>query len=289
MSQFSKTPSNIVCGRFWELRWAFGCPFNCAYCYLRGTSRGNMRPRYVKLETVLATLDSVFADASFNNGQPALFNSGELCDSLMNPTYMAAIADKFEEQKKHRLVLVTKAAPSNAAFLLEKPRRNVIAVWSVNSNEAAKRWEIGASSPDERIRAAADVSAAGCEVRLRIDPIFPIPQWQSQYADLAHRILAAFRPTRIILGTPRGLWKTLHYAEKAGVDTSWTRYFAPEETGWGKKLTLEDRTLIYRFMYDTLDRLGFPKTRISICKETRDLYEVLGLSYKPLTCQCYSQ
>jgi len=79
--QFDKTPANICCGKFWELRWGFGCPFDCNYCYLRGTSRGNMRPRYVRVELVLDALDQVFSDPTFNGGKPALFNSSELSDS----------------------------------------------------------------------------------------------------------------------------------------------------------------------------------------------------------------
>lgn len=289
ISQFSKTPSNIVCGRFWELRWAFGCPFNCAYCYLRGTSRGNMRPRYVKLETVLATLEKVFGDPSFNNGQPALFNSGELCDSLMNPKHTAAIADEFEQQDKHRLVLVSKSGLQNAAFLVEKPRRNTIGIWSINADEIARRWETAAPPPDERIRAAMKVADAGYDVRVRIDPIFPVESWQESYSDLVHKIFAAFTPRRIILGTPRGLWKTFHYAEKAGVDMSWSRYFAAEETGWGKKLPLEQRLSIYRFLLKEITAQGFSESNISICKETQEIYTLMKRPFEPFTCQCYCQ
>ena len=286
--QFSKTPPNIVCGRFWELRWAFGCPLNCAYCYLRGTTRGNMKPRAVKLEYVLAVLDEVFSDPNFNGGKPALFNSGELCDSLMFPSIMAKIADKFDEQNKHKLVTLTKFGVKNAKFLVEKPRRNVICAWSINATEVARRWESQAPTPEERIKAASMVSEAGYEVRIRIDPIFPIKGWRKSYEDIVHKLLSNVEPKRIILGTPRGLWKTIHYAEKAGVDTSWVKYFSDTETGWGKKLPFTLRKGIYEFMYDKLSEYGYPKKQISICKETRELLDTLGVKYKPLTCQCYS-
>src|SRR5712691_4851563 len=93
---FQKTPDDIVCGRFWELRWAFGCPLDCNYCYLRGTMKGRMRPSFVKAEHVIAALDEAFQQIR----APSLFNSGELSDSLMNPALMAKIADKFETQNK---------------------------------------------------------------------------------------------------------------------------------------------------------------------------------------------
>jgi spore photoproduct lyase len=285
--QFEKTPPRIACGKFWELRWAFGCPLNCAYCYLRGTNRGNMSPRYVKLNDVLRALDEVFNDPDFNDGKPALFNSGELCDSLMNPDMMAKIADKFEEQRKHKLVLVTKFGPRNAMFLVEKPRKNVVCVWSINAIKVSKLWESAAPHPEERIKAACMTSEAGYEVRVRIDPIFPVDKWKECYEDIIYMILSSFEPARIILGTPRGLWKTIFYAQKAGVDMSWSKYFEETETGWGKKIPFALRKVIYEFMYDKLTAIGFDKSNISICKETIDLLNAMKLNYRPLTCQCY--
>ena len=49
---FEKTPKDICCPHFYELNWAYGCKFNCAYCYLQGTFRGNVEPRYIPLKEV---------------------------------------------------------------------------------------------------------------------------------------------------------------------------------------------------------------------------------------------
>ena len=62
---------------------------------LRGTMRGRMKPQYVRTELVLQALDEAFAKIK----TPAIFNSGELSDSLMNPPLMKPIVNKFEEQK----------------------------------------------------------------------------------------------------------------------------------------------------------------------------------------------
>lgn len=284
--QFSKTPAEIACGKFWELRWAYGCPLDCAYCYLRGTNRGNMQPRFVKVESILRALEEVFADPSFNNGKPAIFNTGELSDSLMRPEFMRQIVDKFETQQKHKIFLLTKMGTKSIKFLLDKPRQNTICGWSINAVDVAKRWERAAPSPDERIKAASMVSAAGYKVRVRIDPVFPVDDWRQQYEDLAFRIMSEFEPESIVLGTPRGLWKTIHYAEKAGMDMGWSSFFT-EDTGWGKKISTAKRVEIYQFMFDKFESLGYSRDKISICKETTSLLSKLGIKFKPLTCQCY--
>ena len=99
---FNKTPDDIACGPFWEIRWAYGCPLNCSYCYLRGTMRGRMKPSYVRIEETKRCIQEAFQHIH----EPQIFNSGELCDSLMNPPLMAEIVDLFEEQKKHKIYLL---------------------------------------------------------------------------------------------------------------------------------------------------------------------------------------
>ncbi len=279
---FQKTPEDIVCGKFWELRWAFGCPLDCNYCYLRGTMRGRMRPSFVKTEHVLAALDEAFA----NIRTPSLFNSGELSDSLMNPLLMSKIADKFEAQERHKLVTLSKFGPKAVGFLLERPRKQLVCAWSINAPEVAKRWERAAPTPEKRLEAAALASEAGYDVRVRIDPIFPISHWKNHYESLLHMILDAFEPKRIILGTPRGLWKTVKYARASGIDMSWTHYFS-EDSGWGKKLAFEQRIEMYSCFYDKLSSMGYDSKNVTMCKETVPMWDTLRRDYVPLTCQCY--
>ena len=44
ITRFDRTPepknvSDVVCPHFLELKWAYGCPFDCSWCYLKGTFR----------------------------------------------------------------------------------------------------------------------------------------------------------------------------------------------------------------------------------------------------------
>jgi len=44
IARFDKTPlpekpTDVVCPHFLELKWAYGCPFDCSWCYLKGTFR----------------------------------------------------------------------------------------------------------------------------------------------------------------------------------------------------------------------------------------------------------
>ena len=243
-----------------------------------------MNPRIVNLNYVLSALDSAFASIA----EPSIFNSGELADSLMNPAVMAKIADRFEQQDTHKLSTLSKFGPKNVKFLVDRPRKQTICAWSINALEVAKKWEKAAAPPDQRIAAAKMVSEAKYDTRVRIDPMFPIEDWERHYQDLIYRVFEAFTPQRIILGTPRGLFKTIKYAKESHVDMSWADYFR-EDTGWGKKLAFDQRLEMYSYVLDRLDAVGFEKSRVTLCKETVDMWSALGRQYEDGTCNCYGR
>ena len=281
---FEKTPFDIVCPHFWELRWAFGCPFDCAYCYLQGTGRGKKNPRYRPELKVLKAIEKAFKHEYFLKHQ-SIFNSGELSDSLMNPTYMKRIADFFETQNRHKLLLLTKS--DRVEWLTKQLRKQTIASFSLNATEVWGRWENRTPSPQQRINAAKQLIESGYEVRIRIDPIFPIDRWQRHYEDLVYSIFSELPsdPDRVTLGTPRGLAKTLIFAK----DRSWERIAftdEPDRTGWGKKAPSPLRKEIYLFFYEKLDNLGFSKAKIAMCKETRSMWKELGLNSDLCRCNC---
>ena len=148
-------------------------------------------------------------------------------------------------------------------------------------------WGQAAAKIEDRIRAASLVSEAGYDTRIRIDPIFPIEDWKAKYNELLDLIFANFTPNRIILGTPRGLWKILHFAKESNVNLDWMQFFG-EDSSWGKKIAFSFRKEIYQFFFENLKKRGYEGGRISICKETLDMWRALGLISTPGVCNCYS-
>ncbi|MFC1593259.1 hypothetical protein ACFL4C_04525, partial [Candidatus Omnitrophota bacterium] len=125
ITRFDKTPlptksTDVICPHFIELKWAYGCPFDCAWCYLKGTFRfqpTKAKPvfkDYGKIEMHTARfLEEVET--------PEILNTGEIADSLMGEgleeTFSKFIIPMFEEQKKHKVLFVTKS--DNIKHLLE--------------------------------------------------------------------------------------------------------------------------------------------------------------------------
>ncbi|MEM3796496.1 MAG: hypothetical protein QW763_06445 [Archaeoglobaceae archaeon] len=282
---FDRTPfpekeTDVVCPHFLELKWANGCHFNCAWCYLQGTFRFLERGKkpfikdWKKIETHLRAL------FEYRNGKE-LLNAGELSDSLigehLNPPASIRFAKLFQEQDCYWLLLVTKSDRIENLLKIEPER--IVVSFSINAVEVAKRWEKGAPDTNRRIEAAAKLNEHGYPVRVRIDPIAPIDGWKGQYERLVDEIFSRFEPERITLGTLRGLITTIRNAS----DTSWVE-FLDEKSNWGLKPRFELRREIYDFMIGLLEEIGFKN--YALCKETLNIWNSLGIDYKGIKCNC---
>ncbi|KAF5430505.1 spore photoproduct lyase [Candidatus Methanomarinus sp.] len=75
IKRFDLTPipqelTDVVCPHFLELKWSYGCPYNCAWCYLQGTLRmlpTKKRPVIKDYKKVKQHLEAFFKETT-NNG-----------------------------------------------------------------------------------------------------------------------------------------------------------------------------------------------------------------------------
>ena len=286
ITRFDKTPppqkeTDIVCPHFLELKWAYGCPYDCAWCYLKGTFR--FRPEgtspaiknydKTKLHTK-AFLEQV--------NTPEILNTGEIADSLMNEhadlPFSKLIIPLFEAQSVHKVLFLTKS--SNVKNLLEmKSHNQVIVSFSLNAVPVAKRWE-KAPSVSKRIEAAKKLFDAGYEVRIRIDPMVPLKNWPEHYLQLFDIIFENLTPERITLGSLRGLQSTINGC----TDKSWVKYLK-ESSNWGKKIDYQTRLSMYSTIIQQLrQKHNFEK--IALCKETVHMWHALKMDYTKIRCNC---
>jgi len=287
ITRFDKTPvpskpTDVVCPHFLELKWAYGCPYDCAWCYLKGTFRflpTRARPKFKdrqKVEQhVLAFLNTPT--------QPEVLNTGEIADSLMQEntsgSFVEFIAPLFESQNRHKVLFVTKS--DKIEHLLQQPTHDqVIVSFSLNAEKVAERWEKLAPVVPQRIEAARRLTEAGFTVRIRIDPIIPVPRWKQMYTKLLEDIFSSFRPERITLGSLRGLQSTINGCS----DKSWTQYLS-ERSNWGKKIAFGTRLQMYETVSEALRR-KHNYARIALCKETVRMWDALGMDYTKIKCNC---
>jgi len=287
ITRFDKTPlpqqqTDVVCPHFLELKWAYGCPFDCAWCYLKGTFRFRPEgpsPAFKPLEKVQSHVEAFLNEVD----TPELLNTGEIADSLMGENghkpFSRFIISLFEKQRGHRVLFVTKSA--NIKHLLEKPASSqAIMSFSLNTEEIAKRWEKKAPPVKARIEAAQKLYQHGYEVRIRIDPMVPVENWDELYTRLVDLVFDSFIPERITLGSLRGLQSTINGTK----DKSWVKHLS-EPSNWGKKVDINLRLTIYKKVISCLSE-KYNYSSIALCKETKAIWSILKLDYRKIKCNC---
>ena len=287
ITRFNKTPfpeslNDVVCPHFLELKWAYGCPFDCAWCYLKGTFRfqpDGTSPKFKPLEKVKSHVDAFLAEVDSTE----ILNTGEIADSLMGEKndhpFAKFIISLFEKQARHKVLFVTKSAAIK--HLLDIPvSRQVVISFSLNAEEVAKKWEKKAPTIKSRIEAAQKLYNHGYEVRIRIDPMVPVENWEKFYVQLIDQLFNSFLPERVTLGSLRGLQSTINGVK----DNSWVKYLS-ESSNWGKKVDFDLRAAMYGRIMSYLTR-KYNYSNVALCKETVALWNELGLSYKKIRCNC---
>lgn len=275
---FDKTPPGIICPHFYILAHANGCIYECAYCYLQLTFRGDPRAVvFTNRDAMLAEVERFLARA-----EPAVLNAGELADALALESQTNLCRDVvplFAKQDRHLLVLLTKSANVAPLLALEHNGRTVLS-FSVNAPAVAARYEKGAPPVEARLAAAGQARAAGWRLRFRVDPIIPVPAWEDQYRRLMDDLLA-LAPERVTVGTLRYFPNVRTYARKLGRDTSVFDY-APERTAADGRFRLPFnlRVRIYEFIRDLLPA----GVEFGLCKETEACHRALGIT--EVVCNC---
>lgn len=287
ITRFDKTPipaskTDVVCPHFLELKWAYGCSFDCAWCFLKGTFRflpTKTKPVIKDYNKIEVHVKSFFE----NNGySEELLNSGELSDSLLsentNLPFSKFIYPIIKGERKHRILFLTKSTNVKNICGLEAQKEFVMS-FSLNANKVSEKWE-KAPNPRDRIKAAKKVYDVGYEIRLRIDPMVPIENYEKQYTDLIDNIFSNLEPSRITLGSLRGLQSTINNVQ----DRSWVCYLK-ERSNWGMKIGIEERYKMYKFIIDYLkDKYRYKN--VALCKETVGMWEKLEMNYKKIRCNC---
>lgn len=290
IKRFDKTPPptsshDVICPHFLELKWAYGCPYRCSWCYLQGTLRflpTKTKPVIKSYKKIQYHLECFFDETVDNGYVPEILNSGEIADSLMwennGHPFSKFVVSLFDSQRKHKVLFLSKSDSIDNIIEIESDR--IVPSFTLNANSVATRWERGAPSIKRRIKAARKLEKYGYQVRIRIDPLVPIDDWKSEYKKLIDDIFYHFKPERITLGSLRGLSSTINNAQ----DKSWCNYLS-EYSNWGKKVDSRVRNEMYWVIIDYLKK-KYRYSNIAFCKESKETWNKFSMDYTKIKCNC---
>ena len=280
---------NVHCGPYYKLvPISNGCPYYCTYCYLAFVYR-KFRP-FIKLNINYDTMFGQLRKVVAHRRGKVSFNMGEMLDSLAldhitNLTSM--LVPFFSGVSNGYLMLLTKSSNIDNLLAVE-PNQQTVVSWSLNSQRMIETHELGTASLDERIEAAKRCQEHGYRIRFRIDPGILCPNWKAEYADVVQRMLAVTQPENITLGMLRLLpghfgLAVQAYGERAQSLCS-HRFVAGAADG-KLRYPPQQRIEFYMFLIDIIR--SFDKhVSISLCRETREVWDVLGDHCERHKCNC---
>jgi spore photoproduct lyase len=278
ISMFEQTKPGIVCPKFWECKPVNGCNYHCAWCYLNGTYRFKKDDRGVKIGKAATFKEPKKVEEHIQKAmeainEPSLFNCGEVSDALIFPWMLEQHVLPIFKKSIHKVLLLTK--DTNVAFLYNaKAQKCAIIAFSVNASFVSSTWETKAPHPWKRLEAARKVSEWGYPIRLRIDPMVPVQDWQKGYRELVDKIMEYVPNAEVItIGSLRMMTTNLRVCEELGNDTTYTSYLG-EKTSRDYRVPSAIRIEMFDFVINELRTKGF-KGHIALCKETDEVWKAL--------------
>jgi spore photoproduct lyase len=178
---------------------ALNCTYDCAYCYLQGMYNSANQVLFVNLGDYFAST----RPAIKSRKDPA--RPFYLCISydtdLLAFESVAPFAREWiryaSENTGLEIELRTKSANFHAISDLPAEPSTILA-WSLSPKEVVEKYEYKTPSLDARLRSLTGAISAGWKVRICIDPILPIPNWQKAYGNFVDTLFSKVDPAAIL-------------------------------------------------------------------------------------------
>jgi len=285
--RYSDEDSN-TCPNYWHFSPYGFCPYDCQYCYLAGTPGVKYSPSvkiFLNLSEILNQIDKVASQLT----EPTAFYLGKLQDGLaLDPLtgYSCVMIPFFARQRRARLTLLTKSA--NVENLLDLDHRgNTLLSWSLNPSEVASIFELGVSSPEERITAMKKCVDAGYPLRAVIMPIIPVEGWQNIYTSFLENLLRSVPLNRITLGQICSYPGALKLTErKLSRENLISKMLEKSKSKDGRiRFPLKLRIKVYRYLIDAIKRFQ-PQLHIGLCMEEYQTFKALDIKSTIGRCNC---
>lgn len=176
------------------------CVFNCDYCFLQGMHQSGHLLYFVNHENAVKAVK----DLPDNN---IYLSISYLTDLMGMEQDFGVIQDwllSFADKSRDASVTIEIRSKSDAFHVLREISsklgfvpQNVILVWSLSPSAVAAQYERGTASFQGRLMAARQAVTEGWRVRLCLDPVIRIPDWENIYKDCIRSVFARLAPESI--------------------------------------------------------------------------------------------
>ena len=195
IEEFRKPRKDHVCRPQWQLFTMEGCSHRCAYCSLGGVIAAK-----VNVEDYCEHVAKLIEN---NPWQQVYLTNSNSDTPILEPEigHIRTLLDLFKRYENRYFVVHTKSANVDAMLDYTDHDRRAIMLWTIATPSAAKIYEPGAPSTEERFAAARKCYEAGYPVRIKFKPIIPMKNWRAEATLMARLAMDGMKPEVINLLT----------------------------------------------------------------------------------------
>lgn len=284
-----KRNNGATCWSLYDLHSAYGCFHKCRYC-----RRGRVTTLALNIEDYLTHTDQLMAE---NPWQKVFRYDVETDCLILEPEYgmCRALVEHYAALPDKYLILFSKS--DNVDFLLDLEHRgHTIMLWTLSTPTVSRRIEVDTATTEQRLEAARKCQQAGYTVRFKFKPIVPVAGWREEATDMLEKLFDAVEPDNLSM-------EMLFFDSV----TEFKEIFDPELFDPELIQMMEDleasgqitdrmhpfpidlRAEVYEYYIREIQRLS-PNTRVSLCAETRPMWEQigprLGATAESFACNC---
>jgi len=284
----------IVCFKFWQAVIASGCPGECAYCFLqtqhpyrtgaydlKGTLFGNLRDIVPQAQRWLEQQKHP-AGLIVGENQDGLAFEGPY-KKLLGVTPLELLIPLFDNEnpRGHTLIVLSKFTATNFAERLGRSP-HVIYSWSLSLPTISERYEKRVASLDARLKKAKEMKNDGHRVRLRLDALAPIENWECELVEVMNRINEV-SPEMLTIGALRA--SNTAALRRAATDNKRDASIFDhlnEVDPSGFKYRTENK--FHADVFRRVKELLAPHIRLGLCKEDSSLWRETGIEWQGCHC-----
>ncbi len=187
---------------FYYASSVMNCIYNCQYCYLQGMYPSANLVVFVDIEKIFLEVERTADKLSEENSSPPvpLYLCNSYDTDLLAIRRIIPLADRwldFADTRQDVLIEMRTKSTSASLFSRRKPAENVIIAWTLSPDPVADTFEKGTPPLSARLKAAAKAVDNGWRVRLCIDPVLFVNNWEELYANLVEDISRELDTDRI--------------------------------------------------------------------------------------------
>ncbi len=163
--------------------------YDCAYCYLQGMYNSANQVLFVNLEEYFRSTDAAIE----NRKEPTqpLYLCISYDTDLLGFESIAPYSRKWIEYaaEKPDVLIELRTKSANFAAIQDLPANpSTILAWSLSPEVVAQKYELKTPPLRARVKALKKAMEAGWKVRICIDPILPVTDWESVYQEFVDSI-----------------------------------------------------------------------------------------------------